>query len=286
MDNIMYIQRLQALITLIAQKPIQQQACLSDEQLIDFINNELKGRALRQVQQHLHACPLCYQEWQSTCDLMADAPIIKIAQTPHWTQKLTTLFNMKPLFITASALASVLVIVFILPLFYQNSLQQQINQSYLHVQNALSIDDSDIEIIEIVEIAAIDKSSSYFGFAAPVALTAQQVAFRQGVNAGYQGLNQMEISQEKITEINYYEFGRWLVLLAQAAQLDSELSSSFWQQQYAILIGFKQDFIKNKLLVQHLDKLAIILQQLPNPQQLDLYEKLYRYATLMQSLEI
>jgi hypothetical protein len=262
----MSIQRLQALISLITPKPNAQQACLSDEQLIDFINNNLKGRALYQVQQHLQNCPKCYYEWQDICDVMKIAPNMPIDSQAHWTDKLRGLFTVKPILVTASVLASVLAIILFLPLFYQNSLQQQINQSYQQLQV------NNVHPVERREVA-----SAGFSFA-PVQPTAQQLAFQHGMDVARGQLKQIDTLQETV----YYEFGRWIVLLEQAAQSDIALSNQFWQKQQLILQIFKRDLIDDKAIIQHLDKLSAILQQLPNPEKLSLYDKLYRYVGFIQ----
>lgn len=264
----MSIQRLQALISLITPKPDVQQACLSDEQIIDFINNELKGRALYRVQQHLQNCPKCYYEWQEICDVMETAPNMPLRSQAHWIDKLRGLFTVKPILVTASALASVLAIILFLPFFYQNSLQQKINQSYqqLQVNNVHSVEKREV-------------TSAGFSFA-PVQPTAQQLAFQHGMDVARGQLKQIDTLQKTATV--YYEFGRWIALLEQAAQSDIVLSSQFWQQQRLILQIFKRDLTDNKTIIQHLDKLSAILQQLPHPEKPNLYDKLYRYVGFIQ----
>ncbi|MCV6636942.1 zf-HC2 domain-containing protein [Candidatus Albibeggiatoa sp. nov. NOAA] len=270
----MNMQRLQALIGLIAQKSVQQQNCLSDEQLIDFINGELKGRALRQVQQHLQACPDCYQEWQQTCDAMMDAPQITLQHQPHWAEKWKQLFNAPALFMAASAMASIFAIVLLLPVFYQTSLQQQINQSFQQLEPVMPTENN-----QSIEMAMSDNVVMGFSFAASIQTTPIQLAFRQGFEAG-QALSAQATDQ--IAEPHYYELGRWVALLAHTAQLDTELSTSFWQQQRDILKAFRQNLAKDQVVVRHLDKLDTMLQQLPNPEQLNIYDKLDRYTDFIQ----
>ncbi|MEK7991167.1 MAG: hypothetical protein VSS52_009195 [Thiotrichaceae bacterium] len=273
----MHSRRLQALVSLIAQPPIQQQTCLSDEQLIGFINHELKGGAFRHVKQHLQACPDCYREWQETCDFMVDAPNINAHKTPHWIRKIPDLFSMQFVLMTGSVFASIFAIMLLLPVFYQNSLQQQINQSY---QQLVSLSVAKNESNETIQMAMMDDAATGFGFSASAQLNSQQIDFQKGIDVGGGVLKQFNSS--KITHTDYYEFGRWIALLEQATQFDKALSLQFWQQQQSILQVFKQDFINNNAVIAHLDKLTVILQQLPNTEKLSLYDKLYRYTDFIQ----
>ncbi|WP_353570814.1 hypothetical protein [Candidatus Albibeggiatoa sp. nov. BB20] len=269
----MHTQRLLALVSLIAQKPIQQQDCLSDEQLIGFINHELTGRALHQARQHLHACPDCYREWQDSCDLMMDTPNINLHKKTYWAERLGDLFSIKLIFTAASAFASIIAIVLLLPVFYQNSLQQQINQSYQQLASFSA---------EQIKMTKMDDVATGFSFATSEPLTPQQLAFQQGVDAGYGLLKQSNHLQQEITKLNYYELGRWITLLDQATQTDTELPIQFWQQQQSILQAVRQDFINDSYVIPHLDKLANFLEQLPNSEQPHLYDKLYRYIDFIK----
>jgi len=64
-------QRLQALVVLATQKTESEHSCLSDHQLSSFIANQLSSLEREHVMQHLHACPQCYQHWQTVMDTLA-----------------------------------------------------------------------------------------------------------------------------------------------------------------------------------------------------------------------
>lgn len=266
----MHSHQLQALITLVAQKPMTTSDCLSEQQLIDFINGELKGRALSKVQQHLRTCPHCYQEWQEACNCMADAPHIEPASTPKTSNWLSTwrgFFTIKPVFMTASGFATLFAIALLLPFFQQLSLQQQIQLSYQQIQAALPVDE---------DVFVNGSSIQGFSFADTTQPNSHYQAFQQGLQAG----NKQIAADVQDSQI-YYQLGQWVALLAQTVELETDLSKPFWQQQISILQQFQQRLTTDRIVTSHLSQLEVILKQLSDSQQFDLYEKLYRQTRLI-----
>jgi len=267
----MHSHQLQALITLVAQKPTTTSDCLSEQQLIDFINGELKGRALSQVQQHLRTCPHCYHDWQEACNCMADAPHIEpppIPKAPSWLDEWRGFFATKPVFITASGFATLFAIALLLPFFQQAGLQQQIDQSYQQVQAASPVNDNMI---------ASSPSIQGFSFADTTQPNSDYQAFQQGIRAGHEQLATANSQDTKI----YYQLGQWIMLLTQTVELETTLSEQFWQQQLSILQQFQQYLATDRIATSHLNQLETTLKQLPNSEQFDLYEKLYRQTRLI-----
>lgn len=305
-------ERLQALLALAAQPPVSVGACPDDAILANFINGMLQDEAREHMLQHLHACPECYQQWQTVeaCLSMApptSAPITARAEST-WQQRLHAWWQQQtaPIWYgsLASAAATVLLAAWLLPqLLFSSSMDQQLDQLY----QSLNTDHRPAVQQALVHFDnPLQRRSNQLGFLAQAESTPSNRAFSAGLWTGQQLLDQQERQQVPVrlqapantgdwTDSQwhaFYQLGRWTMALWIVSQFNYEMSMQYWENQKALCGELQTKLQQQANIVSEagtvqprLKTIAELLNYLPAPQTPQVYEQLGReLELLMQTL--
>ncbi|MDY6992436.1 MAG: zf-HC2 domain-containing protein [Pseudomonadota bacterium] len=271
-------QRVQALVVLATQETDSERNCLSDHQLSSFIANQLSSLEREQVIQHLHACPQCYQHWQTVMDTLATPSRLSLwlERVNAMRQQALSQFQLQTL-----SLAAVmgLIMLIVLPLWLQPpTLSQQIKASY-----QLSLAPQTQEKLQAFKLKP--RAQNRYGLVDASSLTPATQAFISGLISGKaQLLHQpLPTAATTIEEYpSYFELGRWLILLWSVTQTQTPLAEDFWQQQQQILTQFQTQLTATPLqtlLLPQLAQLEPLLISLPHDDYLQTYHQINRILT-------
>lgn len=272
-------QRVQALVVLATQKTDSEHSCLSDHQLSSFIANQLSSLEREQVMQHLHACPQCYQHWQTVMDTLATPSKLSL-----WLERINAMKQqaLSQFQLQALSLAAVmgLIMLIVLPLWLQPpTLSQQIEASY-----QLSLAPQTQEKLQAFKLKP--RAQNRYGLVDASSLTpATQQAFISGLISGKAQLLHQPLPTDAATieeHYSYFELGRWLILLWSVTQTQTPLTEDFWQQQQQILTQFQTQLTATsiqELLLPQLEQLEPLLISLPHDDYLQTYHQMNRILT-------
>lgn len=278
--------RLMALLSLAAQpRSSLSQACLSDEQLAQFLSDELSRSQRKQCLKHLRQCPSCYQRWQENAaaltTLSEDVSLKPQRPAIGWQ------FLWFPL---SSALALGMALLFVVTLLLPQSLAEKIDADYrfLHQSHTAAV-----SMTLTTEMQPWIRSGEPLGFSASDQPSIAAKAFTDGLLAGQQSLRSLSFVHKSMEWEGtlwsiYYQLGRWSILLWTATQFNYEISADFWYKQQQVLqllrekLEASQDRSSEKsLFVSSLSPIEEVLMQLPDADKPHLYERLARQLKFM-----
>lgn len=274
-------EHLHMLLTLAANSQTEvQHSCPSDHDMTLFMTGQLEAAAHEKMLIHFSSCHECYTQWQMLADDFEEIPLsLKVKTESHFMlSKWRDWLNPTSLTWATACLLLMLVTV---PILMPSEKGQLLESSYASLQQAAPQ--------QLPQLAQhfneqISLSSGVFSFS-ETAPAPEQLAFNQGIKAGVSYLDHAEFIEEMDTSIpelvNYYNFGRWLVLLWSSTQVTAPLPHQFWQQQQQLFSDY-QTKIHSPVFDHSIKILHTWLPQFPT-ENLGVYEKFNRNLTLTLS---
>jgi hypothetical protein len=232
-------ERIMALLALtIRSQEVNRGECLSDEQLVAFINRELGRKQRQQVLAHLNSCQACYHLWLETASYSQSFEPVKPSDwlTPFYARLLTIrqyLLDSWKLAVPVAVVTMLAMAMLWRPLMVA-TIGEQIDAGYAQLRNSSLPKDFHFP------------GGGALGFS-PFSVSTEALAFKAGIWTGEATLREETIrlpnslnppsgvsSWSSSQWADEYELGRWVALLWVNVTQEVERSPTFWQQQSAV----------------------------------------------------
>ncbi|GEM_PF-3568940 len=274
-------EHLHMLLTLAANSQTEvQHNCPSDHDMTLFVSGQLEATQHEKMLTHFSSCQDCYSQWQMLADDFEEIPLgLKVkTESRFMLSKWRDWLNPTSLTWATACLLLMLVTV---PMLMPTEKVHLLESGYASLQQTAPQ--------QLPQLAQhfheqISSQSGVLSFSETVPAP-EQLAFSQGIKAGVSYLDHAEFTEEMDTSIpelvDYYNFGRWLVLLWSSTQVTTPLPSQFWQQQQQLFSDY-QAKIHSPEFDHSIKILHTWLPQFPT-KNLEVYEKFNRNLTLTLS---
>lgn len=247
------VERLPALLALAACREQPPEACPDAESLAALAEQSLRGNARRRLLAHLNRCPDCYAHWLEVATILAEnAPLPRSipanmlgrlhglwqglrAATRHW-----------PILVPAAAAVVLAIALWPTP----TTVDARLDAGY-----AAMVERPPAELMHALRRFPLPHEAAALGFA-PAAVGPAGRAVRAGLWVGLETLQATDGEEpptlpkrlqpppggpwSQSVWSDYYDLGRWLVLLWTQAATDASVSD--WQRQLATLEALRDRF--------------------------------------------